>query len=109
MAAAEFNRSTRKVKEIPEIPLRMDPSTPQAKSVIGFQWNSEAGRGHKLGGSPDWSQGDETPECPPCFQKMTFYGQLDCIGDDIALGDCGRIFVFVCMDCFETKSVIQCS
>jgi hypothetical protein len=40
---------------------------------------------------------------------MTFYGQLDSINDDIALGDCGMIYVFVCFDCFETKSLLQSS
>lgn len=94
--------------EIPEIPLVMNPKTVAAKSVIGFKWNKEAGKGHKLGGEPDWLQSEEIPECSQCFQKMSFYGQLDCIGDSVALGDCGRIFVFVCFDCLESKSVVQC-
>ncbi len=94
--------------EIPEIQLTMNPKTPAARAVIGFKWNSTAGRAHKLGGQPDWLQSDETPECTSCFKKMTFYGQLDCLGDQVALGDCGRIFVFVCFDCLSTQSVLQC-
>ena len=94
--------------KIPEIQLTMNPKTPEARSVIGFKWNSTAGGSHKIGGHPDWIQGDETPECSQCFQPMTFYGQLDCLGDDVPLGDCGRIFVFVCMDCLSTQSILQC-
>ena len=40
---------------------------------------------------------------------MTFYAQLDSINDDFCLADCGMIFVFVCFECFETKSVLQSS
>ena len=93
--------------EIPEIPLVLDPKTPEAKAIIGFEWNDTNGRAQKIGGRPDWLQGEDTPECPSCFKKMTFYGQLDCLGDKVPLADCGRIFVFVCMDCYETKSVLQ--
>jgi uncharacterized protein YwqG len=95
------------MKKFPEIHLIMSPQTPEAKAVIGFEWNNQAGLNPKLGGDPDWQQGDETPNCS-CSQPMTFYGQLDCIGDEISLGDCGTIYVFVCMDCLETKSVLQC-
>jgi len=38
---------------------------------------------------------------------MTFYGQLDSVGDAVCLADCGMIYVFVCFDCYETKSVLQ--
>lgn len=38
---------------------------------------------------------------------MSFYGQLDSVNDDYVLGDCGIIYVFVCFDCLETKSVLQ--
>jgi hypothetical protein len=93
--------------EIPEIPLILDPKTPAAKAVIGFEWNDTNGRAHKIGGQPDWIQGEDTPECPSCFKKMAFYGQLDCLGDKVPLGDCGRIYVFVCMDCYSTQSVLQ--
>jgi hypothetical protein len=40
---------------------------------------------------------------------MTFYAQLDSLGDNHCLADCGMIYVFVCWDCFETKSVLQSS
>jgi hypothetical protein len=38
---------------------------------------------------------------------MTFHAQIDSINDEIALADCGMIYVFVCFDCFETKSLLQ--
>ncbi len=38
---------------------------------------------------------------------MTFYGQLDSVGDTICLADVGMIYIFVCFDCFTTRSVLQ--
>jgi hypothetical protein len=93
---------------IPEIPLVMRPETEAAKSVIGFKWSSGTGLRHKIGGQPDWIQADETPMCEPCSAKMTFYGQLDCIGDEISLGDCGIIYVFYCRNCLAAAAVSQC-
>lgn len=96
------------MSEIPEIALTMAPKSQEARGIIGFKWNLTAGRAHKIGGQPDWVQNDETPGCAECFREMTFYGQLDCLGDTVSLGDCGRIFVFVCLDCLTTQSVLQC-
>jgi hypothetical protein len=93
--------------KIPEIPLVLAPQTEEAKSVVGFQYaGGEIGNRNKLGGEPDWIQGEEIPKCT-CGKKMTFYGQLDSIGDSVCLADCGMIYVFVCPDCLETKSVLQ--
>jgi hypothetical protein len=97
-----------RMKQIPEIPLVMDPQTPEAHAAITFRWNLRAGKRHKLGGAPDWIQDDDTPSCPDCAKPMTFYGQLDGIGDEIVLGDCGMIYVFFCFDCGTTQSVFQC-
>ena len=92
--------------KIPEIPLIPKPATPEAKDAIGYKYNDEAGTRHKLGGTPDFIQNDEWPQCS-CGSKMTFYGQLDSIGSDYDLCDCGIIYVFVCFDCYETKSILQ--
>jgi hypothetical protein len=93
---------------IPEIPLALAPETEEARSVIGFQYaGNEIGKRSKLGGEADWIQGEETPKCT-CGKNMSFYGQLDSIGDSICLADCGMIYIFVCPDCLETKSVLQC-
>jgi len=93
--------------KIPEIQLVLTPKTEEAKSVIGFQYaDAEIGKRSKLGGEPDWIQDEEVPKCT-CGKKMSFYGQLDSIGDSICLADCGMIYVFVCLDCLETKAVLQ--
>lgn len=85
----------------------MNPETPEAMAAVGFRWaGDEIGKRHRLGGTPNWIQGDETPNCS-CGERMTFYGQLDSIGDQIILGDCGMIYVFVCFDCLKTKSLVQ--
>ena len=93
---------------IPEIPLVPAPSTDTARAAIGFQWNTDAGKRHKLGGDPTWLQGPDVPTCPACGgQPMTFYGQLDSIGDDFCLADCGIVYVFVCFGCFSAKALLQ--
>jgi len=95
-------------RKLPEIPLLPEPQTPEARAALGFKWADEGiGRRHKLGGVPDWLQAPEVPTCPSCRGAMTFYGQLDSVGDAIVLADVGMIYVFVCFDCFTTASVLQ--
>lgn len=92
---------------IPPISLVPVPETPEAKNAIGFKWAGESiGKRHRIGGSPSWLQSDETPHCS-CCKPMSFYAQLDSLGDEYCLADCGMIYVFVCWDCFETASVLQ--
>ncbi len=78
----------------------------------------------KLGGEPDWEQSAKVPKCPDCKQAMTFIAQIDsmehdekhnphridCLSDkqQYMFGDVGMIYVFMCLDCMETKSVVQC-
>lgn len=96
------------METIPEIPLIPSPQTDQARTAIGFEWaGPHPGTRHKLGGTPDWLQGDDTPTCE-CGRLMNFYGQLDSIGDRFSLADVGIIYVFVCPDCWTTKSILQC-
>ncbi|MFH1463520.1 MAG: hypothetical protein ABIO70_03965 [Pseudomonadota bacterium] len=95
-------------QSIPEIPLVPDPRTDEARAVVGFRAAFEgAGRRHKLGGTPDWRGREEWPLCPDCGERMTFYGQLDSIGDEVCLADVGMVYVFICFGCFETASVFQ--
>ena len=96
------------MKKIPEILIELNPTSEEASAALGFKWNDSAGKASKLGGVPDWIQGAEWPSCS-CGTEMSFYGQLDSIGDDYNLADCGMIYVFVCFGCFETKSVLQTS
>jgi uncharacterized protein YwqG len=91
--------------EIPEIKLVPTPETEEAKSAVGYKYNNEAGHRHKLGGKPDFIQNEEWPTC--CGKNMTFYAQIDSIGDKYDLADCGMIYVFVCFDCFNTKSILH--
>ena len=92
---------------IPEIKLVPDPQTEEANKAIGFKWNDEAGTRHKLGGKSEFIQDEKWPACKGCRERMTFYAQLDSIGDNYCLADCGMIYVFVCFGCFETKSILQ--
>ncbi|MEM8653986.1 MAG: hypothetical protein AAGF36_04510 [Pseudomonadota bacterium] len=93
---------------IPEYKLIADPVDEAARKMQGFKWAAEGtGARHQLGGRPTFLQGTYTETCSGCSKNMTFYGQLDSIGDDIVLADAGLIHVWVCMDCFETKSVLQ--
>jgi uncharacterized protein YwqG len=78
----------------------------------------------KLGGSPNWEQGDETPACPHCKKRMVFVGQLDSIHHDdkknphrigcltknqkYMFGDVGLIYLFFCFECLEPRAVFQC-
>jgi uncharacterized protein YwqG len=93
--------------KIPEIKLTPDPDTVEARHAVGYKWNDEAGKRHKLGGDPDWIQSDDTPYRSDCQMPMTFYGQLDSIDDDYDLADCGMIYVFVYFNCYTTKSILQ--
>jgi uncharacterized protein YwqG len=94
-------------RTIPEIPLVLAPETPEARAAVGYKWaEPEIGKRSKIGGKPLWLQKPQVPECS-CRKPMTFYGQLDSVGSDFDLADCGLIYVFVCFDCFETKSLLQ--
>lgn len=95
-------------RRFPEIPLLPSPTTAEGGATVGFKWaGPTAGHRHKVGGDPDWLQGPEVPSCPECHTPMSFYGQLDSVGDDMTLVDVGMIYVFVCFDCYTTKSVLQ--
>jgi hypothetical protein len=94
---------------IPEIGLALVPRSQEAKDTIGFKWAGPGiGDRSKIGGELDWIQRPTLPTCS-CGQDMTFSGQLDSVGDALCLADCGMIYVFVCFDCYETKSVLQSS
>jgi len=97
------------MKTIPPFKLVPEPLTDEAANLQPFKWaGGDIGRRHRLGGSPDFVHCGNVPACS-CSKPMTFYAQLDSINDDFCLADCGMIFVFVCFECFETKSVLQSS
>ena len=93
---------------IPPFRLRPEPLSPEAERLPRFEWApEEVGQRHQLGGEPEWLQDDATPVCTECGEKMTFYGQLDSINDDIVLADSGLVYVFVCFDDFKAAAVVQ--
>jgi hypothetical protein len=95
------------VKEIPPFKLLPEPQSDAAATLPRFKWaDPKIGSRHKLGRTPDFLRQAEYPPCS-CREPMTFHAQLDSINDEIALADCGMIFVFVCFDCFETRSLLQ--
>jgi len=96
------------MKTVPPFRLIAEPLNDEAKQVQGFRWAADqVGKRHRLGGQPNFLQQPDWPSCPSCQERMTFYGQLDSIGDTTTIADCGMIYVFICLDCNETKSIIQ--
>lgn len=94
--------------DIPEIPLELKPSTPEAKAAVGFKWAGDGiGKRSKVGGTPDFLHLEEPVHCDGCNSDMTFYAQIDSIGDKVCIADVGMVYVFVCFGCFETKSMIE--
>ena len=88
----------------------MVPLNEEAKLFKRFKYaNNKIGTRHKIGGNPDFIQHEEIPECKECNKPMLFYGQLDSLNDDFCIGDCGMIYVFICLDCLEVRSIIQSS
>ena len=76
----------------------------------------------KLGGDPDWLQGEATPKCKHCGKRMSFIGQIDSVEHDVGknphrrpfreqefvFGDVGFIYVFFCFRCLHPAAVFQC-
>jgi hypothetical protein len=95
------------MRDIPPFKLVPTPLNDEAAALPNFRWaGGDIGTRHRLGGKPDFIQSPCVPKCT-CGKDMVFYGQLDSINDEFILADCGMIYVFVCFDCFETKSILQ--
>jgi len=93
---------------LPKFDLIRKPCDDDSRDVPGFEWApADVGKRHQLGGKPDFIQGPNWPDCNDCSKKMTFYGQLDSIGDEYMIADCGLVYVFICFDCYTSTSVIQ--
>lgn len=93
-----------------------------AQQVNGKGKTTRPKRGQrtKLGGRPDWIQGEEMPICSNCSRPMTFVGQIDSIGasetklgrslaktEAFVFADGAMIYVFWCKGCNDTRSVLQ--
>jgi Domain of unknown function (DUF1963) len=96
------------MRTIPPFRLVLEPLNDEARNLPKFRWaRKEVGKRHQLGGQPDFLQHELWPRCPNGHGRMTFYGQLDSINDDVCIADCGIIYVFICFDCYETASFVQ--
>lgn len=82
------------------------------------------GQRTKLGGKPDWLQGErQAPMCPTCKQPMAFVAQIDSVehysssnphsvsalSDDQKwmFGDVGMIYVFFCFNCLKAYAEFE--
>jgi hypothetical protein len=109
------------VNRLPEIRVRLEP-VPAGETAVPEEELPEVGLRTKLGGDPDWIQGDDRPKCPRCKKEMCFVAQIDSVGGDrpnnavakdpaVAEGymfaDGGMIYVFLCNDCEQSISFLQ--
>lgn len=93
---------------LPEFRLSLEPLSAEAEAARGYEWADEyVGHRSRIGGAPDWVRAAEAPRCSDCSEPMTFYAQLDGVGDSFDLADCGLIYVFVCFNDFATTSILQ--
>lgn len=92
---------------LPEIKLLRSDNQKIHFPDIGETLVTVIGNRNKIGGIPDWIQEDETPVCPSCGELMTFYGQLDSIDPEHAIDDCGMIYVFICLHCSKSTTILQ--
>jgi hypothetical protein len=90
--------------KIPNIKLIPQPDTEEAKAAVGYKWNQTADTRHHLGGKPEGLNEADYPTCSDCKKPMTFYAQIDSIGDEFDLADCMVIHNFVCFDCFTVHA-----
>jgi len=94
--------------KIPKIILKPHKTEESKKLKFGFEeYENYVGKDFQLGGEPKWIQEEDWPICKNCGEKMTFYAQLDSINDDYRIGDCGLVYVFICFNCLESKSIVQ--
>ncbi len=94
---------------LPEYRVELMPVNAESENSRKFSkycWE-ELGKRFKIGGVPNFIQSKEIPLCPHCNKEMSFYAQLDAIGENYDIGDSGLIYVFYCFDCNEVYSFVQ--
>jgi hypothetical protein len=62
--------------------------------------------GSKIGGTPNWVQGAETPDCARCRKRMAFLAQLRS-SPHLGFVDDGTLYTFVCTRCRVSASLVQ--
>ena len=96
----------------------------EGEPPVRLDYPENLGLQSKLGGAPDWVQGEEWPACPHCGARMTFVAQLDSMEHDskhnpnridalhgdqhFMFGDVGMLYVFLCEECLEPRTLVQC-
>ncbi|MFD5619322.1 DUF1963 domain-containing protein [Streptomyces yangpuensis] len=75
------------------------PAPPPGATVLG-----------RLGGTPDWLQYDETPDCPTCTRPMTFTAELTEGPDPTTAMNfgSGRAYAHTCTPCGRAALLWQC-
>ncbi|MGW8777728.1 hypothetical protein ACWGNM_06605 [Streptomyces sp. NPDC055796] len=78
-------------------------------------WSERSGRPAnealgRLGGTPDWLQYDETPDCTGCGAPMEFIAQLEEGPDPLTAPNfgSGRAYAHVCAPCGRAAFLWQC-
>jgi hypothetical protein len=94
----------------------------RGEPAVHSKYPENLGLRTKLGGKPDWIQGDETPECPECGEPMYFVAQIDSIEHrsehnavmkdppkhiDFVFSDVGMLYIFYCFDCSQVFALQQ--
>lgn len=104
----DIEKKRNRDETLPEFSLELVPNSEEAKHLEKFEdAGEEVGNRGKIGGIPDFIQGEYFPTCPLCKKNMIFYAQLDAIGPDFRIGDCGLIYIFICPRCYKTKTFVQ--
>lgn len=60
----------------------------------------------RIGGTPNWIQGPEVPDCARCREPMAFLAQLASM-PDLSFVDEGTLYTFVCTRCKVSASLVQ--
>ena len=60
----------------------------------------------KIGGTPNWIQDPEIPDCARCRKPMAFLAQLESM-PDLSFVDEGTLYTFVCTRCKVSASLVQ--
>ncbi|MEV7616968.1 hypothetical protein [Streptomyces sp. NPDC089799] len=78
-------------------------------------WSKQTGRSTaevlgQLGGTPDWLQYEQVPDCPGCARPMAFAAQLKEGPDPVTAPNfgSGQAYAFACEPCAEAAFLWQC-
>jgi hypothetical protein len=107
-------------RRLPELRVKVE-RVREGERAVPLEYPDNLGVRTKLGGTPDWIQGDYTPQCESCQTPMTFVAQIDSIEHDNEhnplrkdcmvhqdmFGDVGMIYIFWCFECRRPACIEQ--